>query len=196
MFGFVTKSLGFLLSFAVCSTAWAGGDLIDLEGDRRDPWGEVTESVLVLYFVEEVCPISNRYVPRMKAIEEEWSEQGVRFFMVYPSLGSSARSVEVHRKDFEIEMSALLDAGHVLVAKARANVTPECAVFVASEGREWRLVYHGRIDDQFIAFGKWRQEATQHDLRDTLKSIVSGVVPEFRHEQAVGCYIAGGSSKE
>ncbi|MBD5777960.1 redoxin domain-containing protein [Pelagicoccus sp. NFK12] len=163
---------------------------LGLDGGEVDVFADAEARALVCFFVEENCPISNRYVPRMKALASDWSQAGVTFYTVYPSMDTTSESVRLHRKEYDLEIPALIDREHVLVSRSQASVTPECSVFARKENGEFELVYHGRIDDQYLAFGKWRRAPLQHDLRDTLIDICQGRPPAFRTEQAVGCYIS------
>ncbi|MBK1879077.1 redoxin domain-containing protein [Pelagicoccus mobilis] len=161
---------------------------VGLEGEPVDVFSEEDKDVVVLFFVEDICPISNRYIPKMKRLGERWSETA-RFLMVYPGVNTKVENVKEHRTDFEIGLPCVIDRDHVLVEKVDAKVTPECAVFARGESGAFEMVYRGRIDNQYVAFGKWRKEATVHDLRDTLGLIAKGEVPGFRSEKAIGCYI-------
>ncbi|MCH6255064.1 redoxin domain-containing protein [Puniceicoccaceae bacterium K14] len=147
------------------------------------------ERALVLFFVSEECPIANRYVPRIKSLHEKYSKEGVSFKLVYANGDSTEHTVETHRKEFSIPIPALIDPEHVLVEKAKVSVTPECAVFVHEGQKNRRLVYHGRIDDQYVDFGKWRQVAGKKDLNDVLTTLLQGEEVTYYSEKAIGCYI-------
>lgn len=155
-----------------------------------DPLADADAKAVVLLFMAEDCPISNRYVPRMKAIRDQFEPQGIAFWTVYPNDNSTAKTVAAHRKDYAIDLPFVLDAEHRLARRADATVTPECAVFVRGADGRFEWLYHGRIDDQYQNFGKWRRAPTQEDLRETLSAIVAGEPLERRSERAVGCYIA------
>ena len=86
-------------------------------------------------------------------------------------------------------MPFVQDSDHRLVARARAVVTPEAAVFVPA-GSGWRLIYRGRIDDRSVDFGKYRLAPERHDLEEALKSVVSGKPGLLRETKAIGCAIA------
>lgn len=52
-----------------------------------------------------------------------------------------------------------------------------------------RMVYRGRIDDQYMDFGKARPAPTTHDLEDILQAIVQGKTVAAQTTRAVGCFI-------
>ena len=56
--------------------------------------------------------------------------------------------------------------------------------------REGRRIYTGRIDDQYIALGKWRPRPTRHDLEEVLEAVTTGQPLEPTMTEAVGCAIS------
>jgi hypothetical protein len=70
---------------------------------------------------------------------------------------------------------------HLIHAKA----TPEAAV-LDSNGL---LMYRGRIDNWYADFGRYRQQATVHDLRDALDAILAGKKIPTPVTKPVGCPI-------
>lgn len=68
------------------------------------------------------------------------------------------------------------------VAKAYdAQCTPEVYMFNA----ERKLIYHGRIDDNY----QEPEKVTVHSLRDALDAVLSGEAPNPALTSAVGCSI-------
>jgi len=142
------------------------------------------EKAVVLLFVRTDCPVSNRYAPDLQRLYENFARQGIDFRLVYPEHGLTAAAMQRHRGEYGYTIPAVLDAGHQYVARARAKVTPEAAVFVHGE-----LIYRGRIDDRSVDIGKERLAATQHDLEEVLATVAAGRTPERRQTEAVGCAI-------
>jgi hypothetical protein len=138
----------------------------------------------VLLFIRSDCPISNRYAPELQRLYKRYSPSGIDFLLVYPEAGLTATAMNQHGHDYGYSIPAVLDPDHRYVARAKAHVTPEAAVFVKD-----RLVYLGRIDDWFVDIGKARAEPTQHDLDQELSAILAGKVPPFHETKAVGCVI-------
>ena len=144
----------------------------------------------VLYFTAPDCPISNRYAPAMARLADEFAPQGIKSWLVYSDDLADAAAIKTHQQEFNLTLPAIIDREFVIADYADADVTPEAAVFVFSEeGDSPRLVYRGRIDDQYQGFGKYRPEATHHDLRSILVQVGNGTTPEFTATKAIGCYI-------
>jgi thiol-disulfide isomerase/thioredoxin len=151
-----------------------------------------TEAV-VLFFVASDCPISNRYTPEIRSLEEKFAAQHVVFWLVYPNVGETSSGVRQHEAAYGSEEHILLDPDHRLVALAHAKLTPESAILIperpASEA--FRTVYHGRIDDRYVQFGQERPKATQHDLERAIDDVLRHRSVEQPNGPAVGCGIIG-----
>lgn len=157
------------------------------------PFNDTTSRALVFVFTRTDCPISNRYAPEIKRIYDAYSSRGVKFYLVYPDREETAATIARHREEYGYPMPAIEDPSHQLTARASATITPEAAVFVpihSASKSEWRLAYHGRIDDRYVDFGKFRQEASVHDLQNAIDAVLAGRAPSPAVTKSVGCYIA------
>lgn len=163
----------------------ATASAVDLDGRRVDPLKADAGKVVVLIFVRTDCPISNRYAPTIQRISAHYADKAA-FWLVYPDKAESPAEIRKHDEDFGYKIPALRDLDHALVKAAQVKITPEVAVFDASG----QLVYHGRIDDWYVDFGKSRTQATTHELNDALDAALAGHAPAVRVTEAVGCYIA------
>jgi len=159
--------------------------VFDLAGHAIDPFDATDAKAIVFIFISTDCPISNRYAPEIRRVEEEFARSGVRFWLVYADADTSSDAIQKHVKDFHLPQQVLRDPRQTLVRLAQARVTPEGAVFLPGG----RLVYHGRIDNRYADLGKERPEATQHDLEEVLKAVVQGKPVPYSTAKAVGCYI-------
>jgi hypothetical protein len=158
----------------------------DSQGREVDPFQlDKDAKALVFLFISTDCPISNRYAPTMARLWEEFHAKGIAFRLVYPHADLTIEDIQKHVKEYSYPFTALRDPKHLLVLKSQARVTPEAAVFNA----KGELVYHGRIDDRYVDFGKERPEPTRHDLADTLQAILAGKSVPQKTVRAVGCYI-------
>jgi AhpC/TSA family len=151
-----------------------------------------TEAV-VLFFVASDCPISNRYIPEIRSLEEKFAAQHIVFWFVYPNVGETSSGVRQHEAAYGPEEHILLDPDHRLVALAHAKLTPESAILVPerSAAEAFRTVYHGRIDDLYVQFGQERPKATQHDLERAIDDVLRHRSVEQPNGPAVGCGIIG-----
>jgi hypothetical protein len=188
---FFVAALGFSLSCsetregaADSATSAVASAAMDLEGHDADPFAS-PKATTVLVFISTDCPISNRYAPEIRRLSEQYSPRGVTFLLVYPGPIDAVDAIEKHLHDFAYPLRALRDPHHVLVARAGVTTTPEVAVVSASG----EVVYHGRIDDREVDFGKTRPEATRHDLALALDALLAGRPIETKSAPPIGCPI-------
>jgi hypothetical protein len=110
----------------------------------------------------------------------------VVFRLVYPNPDEDPETIRKHLGDYGYSLQAIRDPRHELTKAAAVTVTPEVSVFVPGRG----FVYHGRIDDRHVAFGKARIAPTRHDLRDALTAVLEGRPVSQPATRAIGCYIS------
>jgi peroxiredoxin len=141
--------------------------------------------VLVLIQSCNHCPYVQGWEGRMKAIQRDYADRGVRLVAV------SSNDVESHPSDSFDEMVArareqefnfdyLYDEDQSLARALGSERTPEVFVF----DRDRRLVYHGAIDDH-----REEESVTQHYLRDALDAALAGEPPATVDTPAVGCTV-------
>ena len=162
--------------------------LLDLAGQPVDPFAGMDAKATVFLFVRADCPISNRYAPEVRRLVQRFASQGVAFKLVYVDPTEPSEEIREHMREYGYHMAALRDNEHALVKMTGAKVTPEAAVFVPGQSAA-RMVYRGRIDDQYVDFGKARPAPTTHDLEDVLEAIVRGRTVIAQTTRAVGCFI-------
>ena len=143
-----------------------------------------TDKAQVLLFIRSDCPISNRYAPELERLYKRYSPSGISFLLVYTEAGLTPAAMKQHGRDYGYSIPAVLDPDHRYVARAKARITPEAAVFVKD-----KLVYLGRIDDWYVDIGKARAQPEHRDLDEELSAISAGKVPPFHQTTSIGCAI-------
>jgi peroxiredoxin len=176
-----------LVAVAVCADepAATGLRLPDLDGRQIEPLRAKDAKAIVFIFIRTDCPLSNRYAPEVRRLNDKFGKSGVRFWLVYPDQGESGEIIRNHIKEYEYRLSALRDPEHKLVKITGAQVTPEAAVFL----RGGRMVYRGRIDDRYVALGKARPAPSTRDLEQVLEAILEGKKVTNKITPAIGCFI-------
>jgi len=142
------------------------------------------EPISVLVFTTTDCPIANRYAPEIQRIATKFGDRA-KFILVYPVPIDSTESIAAHHKKFGYSLEHLRDAGQQLVKKTGVTVTPEVVVMKGST-----VLYRGRIDDRYVAFGVERPKATTHDLEDALTAAIAGKPIANRETRAIGCILS------
>jgi hypothetical protein len=182
-------ALTLLLSLTYQSSPAKAADFgTDLHGQPIRQLAAPGVRVAVLFFAASDCPISNRYVPEITRLTQQFGGQGVHFWWVYPNPDDTAQVVAAHNHDYSITGETILDPKQSLVELAHATVTPEVAVFLV-ENAGLREVYHGRIDDRYISLGQERPRADHHDLELATAAALAGKPAPQPGGPSVGCSI-------
>lgn len=182
-----------LSAMVVCGAGQAvilNKDVVDLQGRARNPLAVEEGKIVVLIFLRTDCPISNRYAPEIKRLAAQYASSRVDFRLVYPGADETAAAIGQHLKDYGYELNALRDPRHALVKLSGVTVTPAVAVFKPAKNRVGAPLYHGRIDDRYLAFGRVRPVPTTRDLEAVLEDLAHGKQVEPRATTAVGCFIS------
>jgi len=158
---------------------------VDLAGKPVDPLRASVGKPVVLIFIRTDCPVSNRYVPTIQRLSAQYAGKAA-FWLVYPDKSESSTAIQQHLHEYGYTLPALHDPQHALVKLGEAQTTPEAAVFTPAG----QLVYHGRIDNWYVSFGRSRPAPTTHELDEALQAVLSGKQPQVKTASAVGCYIS------
>jgi hypothetical protein len=181
----VKKLLATLLCAASLAAAREPLRVADVDARLRAAPQDERVKATVLLFISHDCPISNALAPEMNRIVGKYSPLGVAFFFVYAEGALADADAARHAQEFALAAPVTVDEKCVLVARAGAKVTPEAVVF----SHAGEVVYRGRINDLFAAFGKRRATPETHDLRDALDAILAGKAPPSATTPAIGCFI-------
>jgi hypothetical protein len=169
-----------------CRSAAPAIRLLDPDGHSVEPLSSSSAKATVLIFTRTDCPVSNRYAPVIQKLNQGFASQGVAFWLVYVDRHQSKEEIRQHIRDYGYRMNAVLDPAHILVKFAGVRVTPEVAVFSSDA----KLLYRGRIDDQYVYLGKSLPAPTRHDLELALNSILEAKPVPDKTTPAVGCFIS------
>lgn len=171
-----------------CAAIAAGAPYgVDLDG-RPVALARSTAPAIVLFFTASDCPISNRYEPEMLRLERKFASSGVEFWWVYPNPEDTAEVIRRHQAQFTGSARVIRDTQQSLIHIAHAEITPEAAILVPENG-VLREVYHGRIDDKYIAFGQERPHATHHDLENAITALLENHLVPQPGGPPIGCSI-------
>lgn len=143
---------------------------------------------LVVAFLGTECPLAKLYAPRLEALSGEFGPRGVAFLGIDSNRQDSVTKMAAFARLHQIEFPLLKDPGNVVADVFGALRTPE--VFVLDAER--RVVYHGRVDDQFSfssGVGYARNEAQNEDLRTALDELLAGRPVSQPQTEVKGCLI-------
>ncbi len=156
------------------------------DGKGYGPLDFKDKEVLVIIFMCNHCPYVKATIDRMIAIQSDYKEKSVQL------LGINANDAENYPEDsFEgmqkwamekgINFPYLQDESQEVAKAYQAQCTPDIYVF----NQERKLVYHGRIDDNW----KEESEVKKQDLREALDTILKKKPVPMTQKPSMGCSI-------
>ena len=141
-------------------------------------------TITVIIFLSEDCPISQKYVPAINAIQQKYHDRGVRIHAIIP--GKIKKSdLKRFQEEYEITFPITRDKKYRIVQLLSATTTPEAFMF----DRKHDLKYRGAIDNWFYELGGYRQEVTEDYLIEAIEALLGGKEPNLTNTEAVGCLI-------
>jgi len=159
--------------------------LLGIDGREHTLESYGDAAVLVLIQSCNHCPYVLAWEGRMKAIQSDYADRGVRLVAVnsndatrYPADSFEEMVMHAAARDFNFDY--LHDADQSLVSALGSERTPEVFVF----DTERKLVYHGAIDDN-----RDDTEVGSHYLRAALDALLEGQEPTVAETPPVGCSV-------
>ena len=144
------------------------------------------EKGLLVIFTCNHCPYAKAVWPRTIAIAEMAKKLGVNSVginpNIHPNYPEDAPAVMNERvKDWGISFPYLVDETQQVAAEFKAQCTPDIFLFDRSK----KLVYHGRVDDN------WQEESkvTAHELKAAVKDLAEGRPVAAKQFPSMGCSI-------
>jgi hypothetical protein len=161
-------------------------ELPDVNG-RKTMLFEGASNRLALVFVmlANECPIANRAIPELARLHNSYTNRGVAFFFVHANADETDSAVREHAREFALPATPFRDPGLKFTRAAGLKVTPTALV----AGPDGRILYRGRINDQFTALGQGRPAPARHDLQLALDAVLAGRPVETPETPVVGCHI-------
>ena len=166
------------------------GDIVD-ELRFKDIRGLVRSSrelgshpATVLVFVTSDCPLVQRVMPKLVALERAHREAGVQFVAVNVGASDTLKDMAAQAIEFEAPFAFVKDEELSCAQRLGIERTPEAAVFDS----QWRLVYRGRIDDQ-DRLGGTKPEPSRHDLALAIEEVLAGEPVTVSTTPVDGCLI-------
>jgi hypothetical protein len=168
-----------------------GTPLIPFE--LNDPHGKITQSAtlmgskgLLVAFTCNHCPYALAIWPRLLTLAHHAKTVWINTVAINPNIhpdypeDSPEKMVE-KIKEWKISFPYLVDASQLIAQKYQAQCTPDLYLFDSHP----KLVYHGRIDDN------WQDETkvTRHELREAIDHLAHGKIIDAKQYPSMGCSI-------
>jgi len=155
--------------------------------DREHSLDSFSDSeVLVLIFMCNHCPYVKATIGRLVALAEKFRERGVLFVGINPNDAvnypeDSFENMKVFAAESGMFFPYLHDETQEVAKAYDAVCTPDIYLY----GSERRLLYRGRIDDN------WQDESqvTSRDLQSAIETVLEGRPLSDEQHPSMGCSI-------
>jgi peroxiredoxin len=165
-----------------------GFELPGADGETHGIESFSDREALLVVFTCNHCPYAKAKFETLNDLATDYDEVAV--------VGINPNSTEIKPDDSFERMVELVEDGTVdydaylrdesqeVAAAYGAECTPDPFLFARDDG-EFRLVYHGRIDDAMNP----EDEPTEHTMREAIESVLAGEPVEIEEVPSRGCSI-------
>lgn len=143
-----------------------------------------TPKAYVLTFITNSCPLAQRYLPKVAALDKEFADKGVQFVFVNTGGADTIMDMAQQMLDYNVDTPVVKDVKGDVMKALGVTRTPECVVL----DPERKIRYRGRVDDQYRLGGE-RPEPTRNDLREAITELLDGKEISVPTTTAEGCLI-------
>jgi peroxiredoxin/mono/diheme cytochrome c family protein len=143
------------------------------------------KKAIAVVFLGTECPVNNAFLPVLAKLHEEYAPKGVQFLGINSNVQDAAAAVAEHAKKNEVPFPVLKDEGSKVADQFGAKRTPETFVLDGSG----KVLYRGRIDDQFGIGYQRPNKPTRRDLAIALDDILAGKPVSESRTAVAGCLI-------
>ncbi len=142
---------------------------------------EKANKAVVLMFIATKCPYSNAYNDRLRQMAADYTKKGILFVGINSNNSEPEAEVKSHAAKNKWDFTIAKDPGNKVADLYDAKRTPE--VYIV--GADGKLLYHGRIDENYEEPTK----VTSPDLKNALDQILAGQAVAKTETKAFGCTI-------
>jgi len=147
-------------------------------------YGPVSEGI-VLYTHGVGCPIVRYSLPKLRDIEEKYSEKGITFLMVNANYQDGREDVASELEEWNVDIPCLLDEDQLVIQMLGSQRTAE-AILIDPD--TWEIKYRGAVDDRYDYIGA--REIPDNDyLIDALDAYIADKPIEQKFSVTKGCLI-------
>jgi peroxiredoxin/mono/diheme cytochrome c family protein len=144
------------------------------------------KKAIVVVFLGTECPVNNAFLPVLAQLHKEYAPKGVQFLGINSNVQDTVKHVADHARKNEIPFPVLKDDNNTVADLFAAKRTPEAFVLDGSG----KVLYQGRIDDQFGIGYQRANKPTRRDLAIALDEILAGKPVSEPATAVAGCLIA------
>lgn len=139
---------------------------------------------IVIIFTTLECPVVKRSLPKLKALNEEFEQQGVQFLALNVGVNDSMVEVAAQAIEAGLPFPVGKDFDGSAARALGADRTPATIIL----DKEMKLRYRGRLDSQ-VRLGGISQTAAKDEFRDALTAVLEGKEVPIPEVPVYGCQI-------
>jgi hypothetical protein len=160
--------------------------LVDPRDAKTIDLGKWKDSkAIVVVFLGTECLLSNNYIAELAGLHRTYSSKGVRFLGINANRQDTPARIAAHARKHDVAFPVVKDPGNKIADLFGAKRTPEAFLLDGSR----RVVYQGRIDDQFGIGYRRPGNPTRRDLACAIEELLAGKPVSTARTEAVGCFI-------
>ena len=192
------RTMAVLAAFvSLCGTTWGaslapvklgekvdGLEFKDIRYLNRNLSDMGKPKAFVLVFLNTECPVAQRYLPRLKELDAKYSPKEIQFIGVYNSQNESVTDMASHALEAKVNFPVVKDTLQLCTQKLGIERVPQVAILDANA----KLVYRGRIDDQYRTGGT-QPKVTRDDLVEAIEEILAGKAVSVQETPVDGCKV-------
>ena len=143
-----------------------------------------THQGLALVFLNTDCPVSKRFLPKLRELNAVYSQKDIQFVGVFCSAQDTVMEIASFALENDLRFAVVKDEENEVCAALGIDRVPQVAVL----DRENRLVYRGRINDQYRVSGT-QPSARREDLATALDELLAGKPISVKETPVDGCKV-------
>ncbi|MEX2114642.1 MAG: redoxin domain-containing protein [Pirellulales bacterium] len=137
-----------------------------------------------LVFLNTSCPIAKRYLPRLQELHQKYAAQGIQFVAVYNSQDETPKEIAAHGLDAGLSFPLVWDEEQKCTQELGVERVPQAVLLDGAK----RVVYSGRIDDQYRTGGV-QPQVGRHDLVEAIDELLAGKPISVPETTVDGCKV-------
>ena len=137
-----------------------------------------------LVFLNTDCPISRRFLPKLRELDACYTEKGVQFVGVFCAAEVTVMEMASFALENELPFPVVKDEDHEVCTALDIDRVPQVALLDAGH----HLVYRGRINDQYRVSGT-QPDASREDLATALDELLAGKPISVKETPVDGCKV-------
>lgn len=159
----------------------ASGKFRELYYYEKDP----ETRAFVLFIQGNGCPLVQKRIPELNALQERYREDGVRFWMINSNFQDTRDEVAEEMAAFDSSIPTLMDSAQLVAQSLGVERTAQTFLVDTSD---WSIRYRGAIDDR-LDYESEKPEAEQSYLTDAIDAFLAGEAIARARVDGPGCKI-------